>query len=288
MYLVTGAKGQLGTELSKRLPNAICVGHNELDITDEKAVTEFVKSHDIDTIINCAAYTSVDKAEQDIDAATKINITGPANLARACKLVGSKIVHISTDYVFNGNWYIPYKHNDPTSPYGVYGRTKIFGELAVDRFISVPSVIIRTSWLYSQYGNNFVKTMRRLGAERETVSVVDDQIGTPTYAGDLADAIIKIIPQINMKTRGIYHYSNMGVCSWYDFATEIMEMSELKCAVKPISTSEYMAKHPNSAPRPYYSVLDKSLIQKTFGIEIDHWKKSLAKCIRIMDSEKNK
>ena len=279
MLLITGAKGQLGTELSKRLPDAICTDVDDLDITDETAVRRFCIKNRIDTIVNCAAYTAVDKAEDNKDLASSINVIGPYNLAKT----GAKIVHISTDYVFDGMAYKPYTPADKPNPVSVYGKTKLVGENAVLDNARV-ATIIRTAWLYSPYGNNFVKTMRKLGAEKESINIVADQIGTPTYAGDLADAIVKILPQMNLKTRGIYHFTNMGVCSWYDFACEIMEMSGLKCKVNPISSKEY----PTRAKRPYYSVLDKSDIQKTFGIEIDHWKKSLAKCISEMDTQKTK
>ena len=271
MYLITGGNGQLGTELSKRLPNAIRTDVDNLDITDELSVKQFVKNNNIDTIINCAAYTAVDKAEDNIELATKINVDGPANLAKT----GAKIVHISTDYVFDGKGYKPYTPDDKPNPISVYGKTKLDGEMAVLENAPM-ATIIRTAWLYSPYGNNFVKTMRKLGAEKESINVVADQIGTPTYAGDLADAIVKILPQMNEKNRGIYHFTNLGVCSWYDFATEIMELSGLKCKVNPISSAEY----PTRAIRPFYSVLDKSKIQKTFGIENEHWKNGLIKCIK--------
>lgn len=276
MLLITGGNGQLGTEVSKILPNAIRTDINELDITNATAVKEFIRLNKIDTIINCAAYTAVDRAEDNVSLAVKLNIDGPRNLARS----GAKIIHISTDYVFNGNWYKPYTTDDYPSPISVYGKTKLAGERAVLEN-SRNAIIIRTAWLYSPYGNNFVKTMRRLGAERESINVVYDQIGTPTYAGDLAEVIIKILPQINEQNKGVYHFTNMGVCSWYDFATEIMDMSGLNCRVNPISSSEY----PTRATRPFYSVLDKSKIKKTFGIEIDHWKKSLAKCINKLDTQ---
>ena len=284
MLLITGARGQLGTELSKRLPDAIYTDVDDLDITHESLVADFVKKYKIDTIINCAAYTAVDKAEDNIDLATKINVDGPANLAKT----GAKITHISTDYVFDGTAHKPYSPDstkDEINPISIYGKTKFAGEVKVLRY-AINSVIIRIAWLYSPYGNNFVKTMRKLGAEKESINVVADQIGTPTYAGDLADAIVKILPQMNLKTRGIYHFTNMGVCSWYDFATEIMELSGLKCKVNPISSEEYLKGRPNSAPRPYYSVLDKSNIIKTFGLEIEHWKKGLVKCISEMEKQK--
>ena len=233
MLLITGGNGQLGTELSKRLPNAIYTDVNELDITNELAVRRFVVLNRINTIINCAAYTAVDRAEDDIEKATKINVDGPRNLARS----GAKIIHISTDYVFDGMNYKPYTPNDIPNPISVYGKTKLAGERAVLENAYV-ATIIRTAWLYSPYGNNFVKTMRRLGTEKKEINVVADQIGTPTYAGDLADAIVQILPQMNEKNRGIYNFTNMGVCSWYDFANEIMNMSGLKCTVKPISSDE--------------------------------------------------
>ena len=271
MYLITGCNGQLGTELKKRLPDAICADVDMLDITDGVAVQKFVRENNVDLIINCAAYTAVDKAEDDINLATKINVDGPRNLAKT----GAKIIHISTDYVFDGMGHVPYSPDDKTNPISVYGKTKRAGELAVLENAPV-AVVIRTAWLYSPYGNNFVKTMRRLGAEKESINVVADQIGTPTYAGDLADAIVKIIPQMTHENSGVYHFTNMGVCSWYDFASEIMEMSGLKCVVNPIKSSEY----PTRAVRPFYSVLDKSKIQKVFNVKIQHWKKGLEKCIK--------
>ncbi len=280
MLLITGGNGQLGTELSKRLPNAIRTDVDDLDITRESLVADFVKKYNIDTIVNCAAYTAVDKAEDNIELATKINVDGPANLAKT----GAKIVHISTDYVFDGTAHKPYSPDstkDEINPISVYGKTKFAGEVKVLRY-AINSVIIRTAWLYSPYGNNFVKTMRKLGSEKESINVVADQIGTPTYAGDLADAIVKILPQINLKNRGIYHFTNMGVCSWYDFAHEIMDLSGLQCRVNPIKTTEY----PTRAKRPYYSVLDKSDIINTFGVEIPHWKDSLKKCILELEKQK--
>ena len=276
MYLITGCKGQLGTELSKLLSNAICADIDVLDITDEKAVEDFVRENNIDVIINCAAYTAVDKAESDIDLAEKINIFGPKNLAKT----GAKIIHISTDYVFDGTNHKPYQPDEKTNPVSVYGKTKRNGELVVLENAEI-AVIIRTAWLYSEYGNNFVKTMRRLGAEKAEINVVSDQIGSPTYAADLANAIVKIIPQMNKENSGIYHFTNEGICSWYDFAKEIMEMSELKCLVKPIKSSQY----PTAAARPFYSVLDKDKIKLVFGININHWKDSLKKCISVLDNK---
>ena len=279
MYLITGAKGQLGTELSQLLPNAICTDVDVLDITKESDVKSFIKSYKIDTVINCAAYTAVDKAEDDVALATKINVDGPMNLAKS----SANIIHISTDYVFNGTGHRPYTPNDRPSPLSVYGKTKLAGERAVLENAE-KAIIIRTAWLYSPYGNNFVKTMRRLGAEKQSINVVADQIGSPTFAGDLAEAIVKILPQMNEENRGIYHFTNMGVCSWYDFASEIMEQSKLKCVVNPINSSEY----PTRAIRPFYSVLDKTKIKQTFGLDIDHWKIGLQKCIKQLDTQYTK
>ena len=269
--LVTGANGQLGTELQKLLPNAIFADIDVLDITDLEAVKKFVSNNQIDVIVNCAAYTAVDKAEDDIELAQKINEDGPRNLA----LSGAKIVHISTDYVFSGTNYKPYLPEDETNPVSIYGKTKCAGEVAVLDNAKV-TVVIRTAWLYSIHGNNFVKTMRRLGAEKESLNVVADQIGSPTFAGDLAQAIVTILPQMNEANKGIYHYTNEGVCSWYDFANEIMKLSGLSCKVNPIPSSAY----PTKATRPFYSVLSKEKIKNVFNIEIPHWKESLVKCLK--------
>ncbi|MEE3423638.1 MAG: dTDP-4-dehydrorhamnose reductase [Succinimonas sp.] len=268
--LVTGSNGQLGTELRKLLPDAVFADVAELDITDAGAVNAFVSENQIETIINCAAYTAVDKAEDEEDLAYRINATGPENLAKT----GCRLVHISTDYVFNGESCVPYTASHETAPLSAYGRTKLAGERLILENNS-RAVIIRTAWLYSSHGSNFVKTMRKLGETRDSVNVVNDQIGTPTFAGDLAAAILAIIPRINEETAGIYHYTNEGVCSWYDFAYEIMELSGYSCRVRPISSAEYPAK----AHRPGYSLLDKSLIKKVFKIEIPYWKESLKKCL---------
>ncbi len=269
--LITGSRGQLGTELSKLLPDAVLTDVAELDITDLSAVQKFVKEKGVGVIINCAAYTAVDKAEDDSLVAERINILGPENLAKT----GCKIVHISTDYVFDGKGYQPYTPTDEANPISIYGKTKRAGELAVLAHAK-EAIIIRSAWLYSPYGNNFVKTMRRLGSEKESINVVVDQIGTPTYAVDLADAIVKILPQISQVNKGIYHYTNEGVCSWYDFAKEIMDASGLKCQVNPIQSSAY----PTRAKRPFYSVLDKTLIKDTFGIQIRHWREALQECLK--------
>lgn len=269
--MITGCNGQLGQELSKLLPDAVLTDVDVLDITDFAAVKRFVDDNKIDTIINCAAYTAVDKAEDDVELATKINVTGPENLAKS----GAKVIHISTDYVFDGVGHRPYTEEDQTNPVSVYGRTKRLGEMAVLDHAKI-AVVIRTAWLYSPYGNNFVKTMRRLGAEKESLNVVCDQIGSPTYAGDLAQAIVEILPQLTEQNKGLYQFTNEGVCSWYDFASKIMELSNLTCVVNPIPSSAY----PTKATRPFYSVLDKAKIKSTFGIDIPHWEKGLKKCLK--------
>ena len=269
--LVTGADGQLGTELKQLLLRAVFTGSKDLDITNSESVKEFVADNEIDTIINCAAYNAVDKAEDEVELANKVNAVGPEHLAKT----GCKVIHISPDYVFDGRNYKPYQADDDPNPISVYGQTKRAGEKAVLSNSKV-AIVIRTAWLYSTHGNNFVKTIRHLCAERESLSVVDDQIGTPTYAKDLANAIVAILPRMCENNRGVYHYTNEGVCSWYDFAREIMELSNLNCKVCPIPSSAYPAK----AARPFYSVLDKSKIKTTFDIEIPHWKESLKLCLK--------
>lgn len=271
MFLITGSNGQLGIELAKLLPRALLTDVADLDITDKTAVKAYVEAHDIDTIINCAAYTAVDKAEDNEALAAKINIEGPRNLA----LSGAKVVHISTDYVFDGTGHMPYQPEDEAHPVSVYGRTKLAGEQEVLKYAK-EAIIIRTAWLYSPYGDNFVKTMRRLGAEKESLNVVADRIGTPTYAADLATAIVQILPQMNEQNKGVYHFTNEGVCSWYDFARKIMELSGLNCKVNPIPSSAY----PTTATRPFYSVLDKSKIKQAFNLEIQHWEEGLKQCLK--------
>ena len=271
MFLVTGAGGQLGSELRLLLgEEAVYVGHGELDITDEEAVKAFFAGNSFDFVINCAAYTAVDKAEDDTEAAEKVNSLGPLYLAR----YGRRIVQISTDYVFDGTSCRPYTEKDAPNPVSVYGRTKLAGENAVLAGAEC-AVVIRTSWLYSSFGANFVKTMRRLGAERESLGVVFDQAGTPTYAADLAAAIVSMLPQIRPGMKEVYHFSNEGVTSWYDFAVAIMEESHLACAVRPIESAEY----PTRAARPAYSVLNKAKIRQDFGLSIPHWRDGLKRCM---------
>ena len=281
--LITGSNGQLGTEmrnLSTEHPNHryFFTDVAELDITDKEAVQHFVQTNAIDIIVNCAAYTNVDKAEEDEPTAHLINARAVENLALASlstfdSRLSTKIIHISTDYVFSGDETAPCRENDPVAPRTAYGRTKLEGEQLLLKHCP-DAVIIRTAWLYSPYGNNFVKTMLRLGAERDELRVVNDQIGTPTYAEDLAKAIYAVIEAPEWHG-GIYHFTDEGVCSWYDFTVEIMRQAGRKTKVLPIKSSEYAYK----TPRPHYSVLDKSKIKQTFGISIPRWQDSLAKCL---------
>lgn len=276
--LITGANGQLGNEMrlvaaadTERAYHFTDVA--ELDICDQEAIERFVVEHKVHCIVNCAAYTNVNKAEEDTALCDKINHLAPANLARVAANHGVALIHVSTDYVFNGQHYIPYKEGDATCPNSVYGATKLAGEEAIMSLCS-DTVVIRTAWLYSTFGNNFVKTMLRLGSERTELGVVFDQIGTPTYARDLARAIHQII--CKGVVPGIYHYSNEGVCSWYDFTKAIFELGGITtCALKPLHTDEY----PTPAARPHYSVLDKTKIKQTYGVEVPYWMDSLRECI---------
>lgn len=272
MFLITGCNGQLGTALQSLLKDkAIYIDREALDLTNETTVKEYLTKNTFDFIINCAAYTAVDKAEADEDNAFKVNTLAPLYLAK----YGKRIVHISTDYVFDGTSCKPYDEEDKTNPVSVYGKTKREGEINVLKNADT-AIIIRTAWLYSPHGGNFVKTMRKLGSERETLNVVFDQIGTPTNAYDLAEAIVKALPQIKDGEKEIYHFTDEGVCSWYDFAREIMEQSHLSCKVNPIESKEY----PTPAARPHYSVLNKKKIKQRFNIEIPHWKEGLIKCLK--------
>lgn len=282
--LVTGANGQLGNEIRRR---SVGSSHHftftdvaELDITDAAAVLEMASNTKAEFIINCAAYTNVDKAEDDEQTAHLINCTATANLAAAAKQVGATLIHVSTDYVFDGCGCTPYTEEAAVAPTGAYGRTKLAGEQAVAKS-GCKHIIIRTAWLYSPFGRNFVKTMRTLTAERELLQVVFDQVGSPTYAGDLADAILHIVEGGTHEAYGTYHYSNEGVCSWYDFAKEICEMSGNVCDIRPCHSDEF----PSKVARPHYSVLDKTKIKTTFGISIPHWKESLAVCIKELNEQ---
>ena len=275
--LVTGANGQLGNEMQvlarENLQHTyFFTDVQELDICDEQAVYAYVSEHKIDIIVNCAAYTAVDKAEDNVELCDKLNNIAPGYLARAAQANGAAMIQVSTDYVFDGTAHIPYTEEEPTCPASVYGSTKLAGEQNVMDHCE-KAMVIRTAWLYSIYGNNFVKTMIRLGQERDSLGVIFDQIGTPTYANDLAQAIF---------VRGIYHFSDEGVCSWYDFTVAIHRLAGIaSCKVKPLHTADYPAK----APRPHYSVLDKTKIKDTFGIEIPHWEESLKRCINQLRME---
>ena len=247
----------------------------QLDITDREAVLRAVKDNSIQVIVNCAAYTNVDKAEDDSETADLINNKAVENLAIAARENDATLIHISTDYVFKGNRCTPCREDWETDPLGVYGITKLAGEKSIER-TGCRHIIIRTAWLYSPFGKNFVKTMQKLTAEKDSLKVVFDQVGTPTYAGDLADAIARIIETGQLGKQGIYHFSNEGVCSWYDFAREICELSGNTCNIQPCHSDEF----PSKVKRPHFSVLDKTKIKDTFGIEVPYWKDSLKKCIR--------
>ena len=279
--LITGANGQLGNEMrvlseENKEYTYFFTDVAELDICNEQAVMVFVKANDIHVIVNCAAYTAVDKAEENIEFCTKLNADAVGYLAKAAEANQAEFIQISTDYVFDGTAHTPYRETEPTCPNSVYGSTKLAGEQNALTLCS-RSMVIRTAWLYSTFGNNFVKTMIRLGKERDTLGVIFDQIGTPTYARDLARAIYAAIRQ--GVTPGVYHFSNEGVCSWYDFTKTIHRLAGIKdCKVNPLHTEEY----PTPAKRPHYSVLDKTKIKATYGIEIPYWEDSLGNCISQM------
>jgi dTDP-4-dehydrorhamnose reductase len=284
--LVTGAYGQLGNEincLTAKFPDwqFLFTDVDSLDITSESELEAWFQNHKPDYVINCAAYTAVDKAESDIEAAVNVNELAPKILAKYSKTYSAKFIHISTDYVFDGKGCVPYSEEDNVNPKSIYGKTKLQGEKNCFE-VNADSIIIRTSWLYSSFGNNFVKTMLRLGSERGQLNVVFDQVGTPTYAADLANSILEIISitQNNPETfiPGIYHYSNEGVASWYDFAKAVFEISGVKCTVSPVRSVEF----PTPAKRPDFSVLDKSKIKNTFGIKIPYWRDSLKICIQSL------
>jgi dTDP-4-dehydrorhamnose reductase len=280
--LVTGSRGQLGSEIKELSTNYsynfFFTDREELDISKKEAISTFIKRNSIEIIINCVAYTAVDKAETEEDLADSINHKAVTYLAQIAKDKNIKLIHISTDYVFNGENFRPYIETDSSSPTGVYGKTKLDGEKALERINPKNSIIIRTSWVYSSFGANFVKTMLRLGNEREALGVIFDQVGTPTYARDLAKVILDILAKIENENVEIYHYSNEGVLSWYDFAKEIMQMAKIDCTINPIETKDY----PTPAKRPHYSLLNKNKIKKQFNITIPFWKDSLDECLDLM------
>lgn len=280
--LVTGSNGQVGSELQYLAKNKsehqwIWTDIAELDITNENSVTSFFQKHQPDYVINSAAYTAVDKAEEQEELCEKINVRGPELLAKSCLAHNATMIQISSDYVYDNNENRPLIESDATAPKSVYARTKLAGDEVT--MSMGKNIVIRTSWVYSSFGHNFVKTMKRLGSERPALSVVDDQIGTPTYARDLAKVLIGLVDHdlnsSNNKLTGVYHYSNEGVCSWYDFALAIFEEEKLDCNLKPIPSSEY----PTPAARPTFSVLNKNKIKRDLGIKIPHWREALRQCL---------
>lgn len=289
--LVTGANGQLGHEMQRVAKSSnhnyiftdVADGYEKLDITNIEDIRNMVKNNNVDIIVNCAAYTNVDKAESDYDTADLINNTAAGNLATAMKEAGGTLIHISTDYVFQGDRNTPCQEDWTTNPLGVYGKTKLAGEAAIAT-TGCNSIIIRTAWLYSQWGKNFVKTMQSLTATHDTLKVVFDQVGTPTFAGDLADTIAHIINTGQTNKTGIYHFSNEGVCSWYDFAKMICKLSGNTCDISPCYSKEF----PSPVKRPHFSVLDKKKIKETFGIKVPYWTDSLEVCIKQLAEANNK
>ena len=286
--LVTGANGQLGHEMqlaAKESENTyvftdVAEGYEKLDITNVDEVRRMVRERNIQVIVNCAAYTNVDKAEDDVVMADLLNNRAVENLAVAAKEADAVLVHVSTDYVFQGDRNVPCREDWPTHPLGVYGQTKLAGEQSLLR-VGCRYLIFRTAWLYSAFGKNFVKTMQTLTATKDSLKVVFDQVGTPTYAGDLAALIYHIIENDQLDKQGIYHYSNEGVCSWYDFAKEICALSGNVCDIQPCHSDEF----PSKVQRPHFSVLDKTKVKETFGITVPHWKDSLVKCIEELGNK---
>lgn len=274
--LVTGANGQLGSEIRVLSENSkdqyFFTASKDLDITDFKAVASYLKDNKIDVIINCAAYTAVDKAESEPEKANLVNHLAVQNMAELAKFNQIKLIHISTDYVFNGENYQPYTEDDKVNPVSVYGQTKLAGENALMEINPENSVVIRTSWVWSTFGSNFVKTMLRLAESRSELSVVSDQIGSPTFAGDLAKTILAIVPKLKTKSTEVLHFTNEGVCSWFDFSKAIFEIYQLDVEVKPIATKDY----PTPAKRPFYSVLNKQKIKEMYDVEIPYWRDSLS------------
>ncbi|MGJ0333511.1 dTDP-4-dehydrorhamnose reductase [Aliarcobacter cryaerophilus] len=284
--LVTGSNGQVGSEIKELSGNYtynfFFTDRSNIDITNKDDIRNFCQTNSINVIINCAAYTAVDKAESDIENADLVNRKAVKKLSIVAKELDIKLIHISTDYVFDGKNFKPYVEEFQTNPQSVYGKTKLDGENELININPINSIIIRTSWVYSYYGNNFVKTMLRLGKEKEELCVIFDQVGTPTYAKDLALTILNIIPQIENHKVEIYNYSNEGVLSWYDFAKEIMKMAKLNCKINPIETYQY----PTPAKRPHFSLLNKSKIKSKFNLEIPYWKDGLDDCLKRLGERK--
>ena len=290
--LVIGANGQLGKSVQKIVSSAkqnnefVFVGRGELDLSQEESIASYLNNNKFDIIINCAAYTAVDKAEKEQELANQVNYLAVKQLAEITNKQQAKLMHISTDYVFDGESERPYIETDETNPINIYGKTKLAGEKAIQAIMPTNAIIIRASWVYSEYGNNFVDTMLRLGKERGELSVVNDQIGSPTYATDLAKIILKIINNKNYQAKDqateIYHYSNKGKISWYEFAKEIFELADIHCAVKPITTKQY----PTPAKRPKNTLMNKDKIAETFSVGISDWKESLNTCITILKEQR--
>lgn len=280
--LVTGSNGQLGSSIrsiADQYPNLnfIFVDRTVVDITNRTSVLAFFERNFIDWCINCAAYTAVDKAEEEEDIAHSVNVIGVKYLAQACNDYKVKLIHISTDFVFDGTGHTPYTETDETQPINIYGQTKLEGEVAIASILE-QHFVLRTSWLYSEFGNNFMRTMLRLSKEKEELKIVNDQIGTPTYAGDLAIFIVKLI-ELDSHHYGIYHYSNTGVASWYDFAKAIFDLNQISISVIPIPSTDF----PTPAIRPKYSVLDKTKVSLEFNIEIPQWRHSLEKALNAFN-----
>ena len=278
--LITGANGQLGLEL-KNFRNKFsnlklfCTDRHSLNILNFEEAEQYVLKNTIDVIVNCAAYTNVDKAEDEVELANEVNHLAVKNLGLIAKKHHIRLIHISTDYVFDGNLSIPYKEADATNPQNAYGISKLMGEKALLEINPGNSIIIRTSWLYSEFGNNFLKSMLRLSKEKESISVVYDQLGSTTYAKDLAEAILQIIPEIASEDIQIYHYANKGQCSWFDFASAIMKIAEQNCIILPITSADFKTK----VKRPKYSLLNTDKIQHSFNLEIPNWENALKECV---------
>lgn len=292
VILVIGKNGQLGKSINKIVTNNeqtdkfIFVGRDELDLSSNVSITSYFAHNNFDIIINCAAHTAVDKVEEQSELANQINHLAVAELVKIAKMQQAKLIHISTDYVFDGESDKPYKEADKTNPINIYGRTKLAGEQALQEIMPTDAMIIRTSWVYSEFGNNFVKTILKLSEERDEINVVCDQVGSPTYATDLANAILDTLQNKAFKEPGqetqVYHYSNSGEVSWYDFAREVFELTNIQCSVSPISTEEY----PTLAKRPKNTLMNKDKIAETFSINIFDWKESLNICMAIIKEHK--
>jgi dTDP-4-dehydrorhamnose reductase len=289
--LVTGKNGQLGKSIHKIVTNNehadefVFVGREELDLSSTDSITSYFNHNNFDIIINCAAHTAVDKAEEEAVLANQINHLAVTQLAQIAKMQQAKLIHISTDYVFDGEGDKPYTETDETNPINIYGKTKLAGEQALKDIMPTDAIIIRTSWVYSEYGNNFVKTMLRLGQERDELNIVSDQIGSPTYATDLANAILDTMQNKAFKEAGqetqVYHYSNTGEISWYEFAKEIFELVDIQCSASPITTEQY----PTPAKRPKNTLMNKDKIAETFSVNIPDWKESLNTCMTILKEQ---